>query len=55
MGVTLTPMLTVRDAATAIAFYERAFGAREVTPPARTPSGQIVAELSEKGPSATFV
>jgi PhnB protein len=49
MGVTLTPMLTVRDATKAIAFYGRAFGAREVTPPVRTPSGQIVAELAIEG------
>jgi PhnB protein len=45
----LTPMLTVRRAAEAIAFYERAFGARAVRPPATTPSGQIVAELAIDG------
>ena len=44
----LTPMLTVRDAARAIAFYERAFGAAEVSRFA-TPSGQIVAEMSIAG------
>lgn len=38
-------MLTVRDAAAAIAFYEHAFGARELER-ATTPSGQIVAELA---------
>ena len=49
MGTTLTPMLTVRDATKAIAFYERAFGAREVAPPVRSPSGQIVAQLAIDG------
>jgi PhnB protein len=42
-------MLTVRDATKAIAFYERAFGAREVAPPVRSPSGQIVAQLAIEG------
>ncbi len=46
MGTTLTPMLTVRDAAAAIGFYQRAFGAREVAPPVRSTGGQIVAELA---------
>jgi PhnB protein len=49
MGTTLTPMLTVKDAAQAIAFYGRAFGATEVRPPVTTPSGQIVAELAIEG------
>jgi PhnB protein len=44
----ITPFLTVRDAASAIAFYERAFGAREVER-FTAPSGQIVAELSIDG------
>jgi len=42
-------MLTVRDAAEAIAFYRRAFGASEVGPFVTTPSGQIVAELAIDG------
>lgn len=49
MTTTLTPMLTVRDAAKAIEFYGRAFGAREVAPPVRSPSGQIVAQLAIDG------
>ena len=49
MTTTLTPMLTVRDATKAIAFYERAFGAREAAPPVRSPSGQIVAQLAIDG------
>ena len=44
--MTLTPMLTVRDAAKAIAFYERAFGAREIAARVTAPSGQIVAKLA---------
>jgi PhnB protein len=44
----LTPMLTVHDAAGAIDFYGRAFGATEVSR-LTTPSGQIVAELSIDG------
>ena len=44
----LTPMLTVADAAAAIAFYERAFGAKEVSR-LTTPTGQIVAELALDG------
>jgi PhnB protein len=43
-----TPMLTVKNAAQAIAFYEKAFGAREVSRLA-TPTGQIVAEMSFDG------
>jgi PhnB protein len=38
-------MLTVRDAAAAIVFYENAFGAMEHER-ATTPTGQIVAELT---------
>ena len=49
MGTALTPMLTVRDAAQAIEFYQRALGAREVAPPARSPTGQIVAQLAIDG------
>jgi PhnB protein len=49
MGTTLTPMLTVRDAANAIAFYQRAFGALEVAPRVTAPSGQIVAQLAIDG------
>ena len=49
MGTTLTPMLTVRDATRAIEFYLRAFGAREVAPPVRSPTGQIVAQLAIDG------
>ncbi len=44
-GLALTPMLTVTDAARAIEFYERAFGATEVSR-VSTPTGQIVAEMS---------
>ncbi len=44
----LTPMLTVRDAAAAIHFYERAFGAKEHER-LETPTGQIVAEMSIDG------
>jgi PhnB protein len=44
----LTPMLTVRDAATAILFYERAFGATEQER-FQAPTGQIVAEMSIDG------
>ena len=46
MGTTLTPMLTANDAAEAIDFYGRAFGATEVRPRVTAPSGQIVAELA---------
>jgi PhnB protein len=48
MQSSLTPMLTVRDAAEAIAFYEKAFAARELDR-ATTPAGQIVAELEIDG------
>ena len=41
-------MLTVRNAAQAIEFYARAFGASEVSRVA-SPTGQIVAELSLDG------
>jgi len=44
-ATTLTPMLTVRNAAEAVEFYKKAFGATEVSQ-ARTPTGQIVAEMS---------
>lgn len=41
---TLTPMLTVRNAAEAIEFYAKAFGAKEVDR-LTTPTGQIVAAM----------
>ena len=41
---TLTPMLTVRNAAGAIEFYAKAFGAKEVDR-LTTPTGQIVAAM----------
>lgn len=44
----LTPMLTVRDGAAAIDFYERAFHATERSR-MTAPTGQIVAELSIDG------
>ena len=44
----LTPMLTVRDAAAAIDFYRRAFGAEE-RERFTTPSGEIVSELALEG------
>jgi PhnB protein len=44
----LTPMLTVRDAASAIDFYARAFDAVAQTR-VETPTGQIVAEMSIGG------
>jgi PhnB protein len=50
---TLTPMLTVSDAADAIDFYKRAFSATERSRQT-TPTGQIVAELSIDG-QAFFV
>jgi PhnB protein len=43
-------MLTVRDAARAIDFYRAAFGAVELSRQ-KTPTGQIVAELSIDGRS----
>jgi len=42
---TLTPMLTVRNAAKAVDFYKSAFGAVEISRH-RTPAGLIVAEMS---------
>jgi len=44
----LTPMLTVRNAAQAIEFYTKAFGATEVSR-LTTPSGQIVAGMEIEG------
>jgi PhnB protein len=44
----LTPMLTVRNAAQAMEFYSKAFGATEVSRHT-TPSGQIVAEMEIDG------
>ncbi|MEA2662467.1 MAG: PhnB protein [Chloroflexota bacterium] len=49
VATTLTPMLTVRDAAAAIEFYRRAFGATETAPRVTAPSGQIVAQLAIEG------
>jgi len=46
----LTPMLTVRNAAQAIEFYKKAFGATEVSR-VTSPSGQIVAEMELEGRS----
>jgi PhnB protein len=46
--VTLTPVLTVRSAASAVAFYREAFGAVEVHR-STAGDGQIVAELSVGG------
>lgn len=42
---TLTPLLTVKNAAQAIEFYAKAFGAKELSR-LTTPTGQIVAEMS---------
>jgi PhnB protein len=47
-NTTLTPMLTVRNGAEAVEFYKKAFGATEVSR-AKTPTGQIVAEMSIEG------
>jgi PhnB protein len=44
----LTPMLTVRNAAQAIEFYKKAFGAIEVSR-LTSPTGQIVAGMSIEG------
>lgn len=44
----LTPMLTVRNAAQAIEFYKKALGASEVSRVA-SPTGQIVAEMTIDG------
>jgi len=44
----LTPMLTVKDAGAAIAFYRNAFGAVEESR-VTTPTGQVVAELAIDG------
>src|SRR2546421_1507 len=50
----LTPMLTVKDAASAVDFYGRAFGAREVARVA-APTGQLVIELSLAGDVAAGI
>jgi PhnB protein len=42
---TITPVLTVRDAVRAVAFYERAFGAQEMYRDTY-PDGRIVAEMA---------
>lgn len=44
-GTSITPVLTVRGAAAAVAFYERAFGAVEIHRNTY-PDGRIVAELA---------
>jgi PhnB protein len=44
----LTPMLTVKDAASAVEFYRRAFGARELSR-VTSPTGQSVVELTLDG------
>jgi PhnB protein len=44
----ITPVLTVRDAAAAVAFYRRAFGAEEIHRNTY-PDGRIVAELAVDG------
>ena len=44
----ITPALTVRDAAAAVDFYERAFGATEVARHTNAP-GQIVSEMELDG------
>jgi len=46
-------MLTVRNGAEAVEFYKKAFGATEVSR-AKTPTGQIVAEMAIEG-EAFFV
>ena len=46
----LTAMLTVNNATEAIEFYRKAFGAGEVSR-LKTPTGQIVAEMSIEGQS----
>ena len=46
----LTPMLTVRNAARALDFYTRAFGATEQER-FETPTGQIIAEMTIGGES----
>jgi PhnB protein len=48
LGTTITPVLTVRGAARAVAFYRLAFGAEEVYRNTY-PDGRIVAELTVEG------
>jgi PhnB protein len=45
---TITPVLTIRHATQAVAFYQRAFGAEEIYRSAY-PDGRIVAELAIDG------
>jgi PhnB protein len=45
---TITPVLTIRQAAQAVAFYQRAFGAEEIYRNSY-PDGRIVAELAIDG------
>jgi PhnB protein len=52
-ATSITPMLTVKDAAAAVDFYADAFGATE-RERLTTPTGQIVAEMSIGG-DAFFV
>ena len=44
----LTPMLTVKDANAAVAFYRRAFGAEELSR-VTSPSGQAVVDMAIDG------
>ena len=45
---TITPVLTIRQAAQAVAFYQRAFGAEEICRNSY-PDGRIVAEMAIDG------
>ena len=45
---TITPVLTIRQAAQAVVFYQRAFGAEEIYR-STYPDGRIVAELAIDG------
>jgi uncharacterized glyoxalase superfamily protein PhnB len=45
---TITPVLTIRQAAQAVVFYQRAFGAEEIYRNTY-PDGRIVAELAIDG------
>lgn len=49
---TITPMLSVKDAAAAVEFYKSAFGATELTR-LTSPTGAVLADLSIRG--ATFM
>ena len=45
MKIELTPMLTVNDADSAVEFYKKVFGAREISR-TTTPSGQQIVQMS---------